>query len=75
MIAISLRENLSIKYEDVSNLVFTKCMAAQYAVRSTVNMPLNHPPCELAFGRDMILLIPSKISWTKLFQRKQDRIM
>ena len=60
MIAISLRENPPVKYEDVSNLVFTKCKAAQYAVRFTVNMSLNHTPGELAFGRDMILPIPSK---------------
>ena len=74
MIATSLCENPPIKYEDISNLVFDKCMAAQYDVRSTVNMSINHTPGELAFGRDMILPIPSKLNWNKLFQCKQDRI-
>ena len=51
MIAISLCENPPVKYEDVSNLVFTKCMSAQYAVSSTVNRSLKHTLGELAFGR------------------------
>ena len=69
MIAISLCENPPLKYEDVSNLVLRKCMAAQYAIRATVNMALKHTPGELAFGRDMILPIPSKVNWENLFQR------
>ena len=51
MIAISLCENPPVKYEDVSNLVFTKCMSAQYAVISTVNRSLKHTLGKLAFGR------------------------
>ena len=74
IIAISLRENPPVKYEEVSNLVFNKCTAAQYAIRSTVNISLKHTPGELAFGRDMILPIPSKVNWKDLFQRKQDVI-
>ena len=69
MIAISLLENPPVKYEDVSNLVFSKCISAQYAVRSTVNTSLKHTPGELAFGRDMALPIPSNINWQDLFQR------
>ena len=57
VIAISLCENPPVKYEDISSLVFTKCMAAQYAVRSTVNTSLNFAPGELAFGRDMMMPI------------------
>ena len=34
-------------------------------------MTLKHTPGELAFGRDMILPIPSKVNWGNLFQRKQ----
>ena len=49
-------------------------MAAQYAIRATINMTLKHTPGELAFGRDMILPVPSKIDWEDLFQRKQDVI-
>ena len=75
MIAISLCENPPIKYEDISSLVFNKYMAAQYAVRSIVNSSLNHTPGELAFGRDMIMPIPSKVNWPILFERKQERIM
>ena len=71
MIAISLRENPPLKYEDVSNLVLRKCMAAQYAIRATINMTLKHTTGELAFGRDMILPIPSKVNWENLFQHKQ----
>ena len=74
MIAISLRENPPLKYEDVSNLVLRKCMAAQYAIRATINMTLKHTPGELAFGRDMILPVPSNINWAHSFQRKQDVI-
>ena len=51
MIAISLYENHPVKYEDVSNLVFSKCMSAQYAVRSTVNRSLKHTPGELGFWK------------------------
>ena len=71
MIAISLRQNLPSKYEDVSNLVFRNCMAAQYAVRTTVNMTLKHTPGELAFGRDMILPVSSNVNYEQLFQHKQ----
>ena len=71
MIANSLRENPRVKYEDVLNLVFTKYMASQYVIRSTVNMSLKHRPEELAFERDMILPISIKINWIKLFQQKQ----
>ena len=74
MIAIILRETPPLKYEDVSNLVLRKCMAAQYAIRTTINMTLKHTPGELAFGRDMILSVPSKIDWEHLFQRKQNVI-
>ena len=75
MIAISLKENPPIKFEDVLSLVFTKCMAAQYAIRSTVNaISLNKTPGELAFGRDMILQIPSNVNWEELFKCKQTRI-
>ena len=74
MIAISLRENPPQKYEEVSTLVFRKCMAAQYAIRSTINMTLQHTPGELAFGRDMLVPVPSKIDWKQILLRKQDVI-
>ena len=74
-IAISLRENPPAKYEDISNLFFTKCMAVQHTIsRSIVNMTLKHKPGELAFGRDMILPISSDINWKYLFQCKQINI-
>ena len=66
MIAISLRENPPRNFEDVSTLIFRKCMAAQYAVRATVNTTLKYTPGELAFGRDMILPLASVlVSYTK----------
>ena len=74
MIAISLCENPPVKYEDVSNLVFTKCMSAQYAVRSTVKRSLKYTPGELAFERDMNLPVPSTANWQELFQRKKELI-
>ena len=74
MVAISLRENPPKKYDDISTLVFTKCMATQYVIRATVNMTLQHTPGELAFCRDMILPIPSNINWENLFQHKQNII-
>ena len=74
MIAISLRENPQRNFEDVSTLIFRKCMAAQYAVRATVNTILKYTPGELAFGRDMILPVTSTINWNHLFQRKQNVI-
>ena len=73
-IAISLRENPPLKYEEVSTLVFRKCMATQYAIRSTINMTLKHTPGELAFGRDMLMSIRSQIDWKQLLSRKQDVI-
>ena len=68
MIAISLRENPPRKYEEVSTLVFRKCMAAQYSIRSSINMTLQHTPGKLAFGRDMLLPVPSRVDWKQLFQ-------
>ena len=59
MIAISKRENPPLKYEDVSNLLLRKCIAAQYAIKAIINMTLKHTPGELAFGRDMILPMQS----------------
>ena len=75
MITISLRENPPLKYEDVSNLVLRKCMATQYVIRATINLTLKHTHGELAFGRDMILPVPSKVNWENLFQRKQNIIL
>ena len=40
MIAISLRENPPNKFEEVSSLVHSMCMTAQYAIRATVNTTL-----------------------------------
>ena len=74
MIAISLRENPPLKYEEVSTLVLRNCMAAQYSIQSTINMTLKHTPGELAFGRDMLLPVPSQINWQQLLQRKQNII-
>ena len=74
MIAISLCENPPLKYEEVSTLVFRKCMAAQYLIRSTINMTLKHTPGGLAFGRDILLPVPSQIDWQQLLQRKQSII-
>ena len=74
MIAISLWENPPHRYEEVSTLVFRKCMTAQYSIRSTVNTTLKHTPGELAFGRDMMLPFASKVDWSNIFQRKQDII-
>ena len=54
MIVISLRENLSKKYEYISSLIYKKCMVAQYAIRGTVHTTLQHTPGELAFKKGMI---------------------
>ena len=71
MIAISLRENPPQKYEEVSTLVFRKCMAAQYSIRSTVNTTLKHTPGELAFGRKrQSYLLLSRSSFGVIHWRK-----
>ena len=74
MIAIGIRENPPRNFEDVFTLIFRKCMAAQYAVRTTANTTLKYTPGELVFGRDMILPVTSNIYWNQLFQRKQNVI-
>ena len=74
MIVISLQENPPHKYEEISTLVFRKCMAAQYAIRSTVNTTLKNTPGEWTFGRDMLLPFPSNVNWPNLFRRKHDII-
>ena len=74
MIAISLRENPPNKFEEISSLVHNKCMAAQYAIRATVNTTLKNTPGELAFGRNMLHPFPSKIDWSQLLKHKQERI-
>ena len=74
MLAISLRENPPSKFEEVSTLVHSKCMAAQYAIRATVNTSLKHTPGELAFGRSMLHPFPSTVNWSQLLKDKQKRI-
>ena len=74
MIAISLRENPPNKFEEISSLVHSKCMAAQYAIRATVNTTLQNTPGELEFGRNMLHPFPSKIDWSQLLKQKQERI-
>ena len=49
-------------------------MATKYAIRVTINMTLQYTSDGLAFGRDMILHIPSNINWKHSFQRKQNII-
>ena len=74
MIAISLRKNPPNKFEEVSSLVNSKCMAAQYAIRATVNTTLKNTPAELAFRRNMLYPFPSKVDWSQLLKHKQERI-
>ena len=50
MLAISLRENPPKRYEDLSNLVHRKSMAAQYAVRATMHPTLKYTSGELVFN-------------------------
>ena len=49
-------------------------MAAQYSIKSTTNMTFKHTPGELAFGRDMLLTVPSQINWQQILQHKQNII-
>ena len=44
MIAISIQENPPYSFEQVSSLVYRKCMAAQYAIRSSVHTTLKYSP-------------------------------
>ena len=74
MITISLRENPPNKFEEVSSLVYSKCMTSQYAIRATVNTTLKNTPGELAFGRSMLHPFPSKIDWSKVLKHKQERV-
>ena len=70
MIAISIQENPPTSFEQVSSLVYRKCMAAQYAIRSTVNTTLKYSPGELAYGRNMLLPFSTPLDWHELLQRK-----
>ena len=49
-------------------------MAAQYAIRATVNTTLKNTPGELAFGRSMLHPFPSKVDWSQLLQHKKERV-
>ena len=71
MIAISLRENSPQKFEEVSNLIHRKCMAAQYTIRATVHSSLKYTPGELGFHRDMLHPFSSKIDWKQIIEGKQ----
>ena len=71
MIAITLKENPPHKFEEVSNLIHRKCMAAQYAIRATVHTALKYTPGELAFNRDMLHPFPSKVNWKQIIDDKQ----
>ena len=64
MLVISLRENPPNIFEEVSTLVPSKCMAAQYAIRATVNTTLKNTPGELAFERNMLHPFPSRVNWS-----------
>ena len=74
MLAISLRENPPNKFEEVSTLVHSKWMAAQYAIRATVNITLKKTPGKLAFGRNMLHPFPSRVNWSQLLKDKTEQI-
>ena len=74
MLAISLRENPPNKFEEVSTLVHSKCIAAQYAIRATVNTTLKHTPGKLAFGRNKLHPFSSRVNWSQLLKDKQRKI-
>ena len=48
--------------------------ACCYAIRSTYHTTLEATPCQLVFGRDMLLPIQFKARWAYITLRKQDRI-
>ena len=70
MVVISLRENPPNKFEERSSLVHSKCMAAQYAIRATVNTTLQNIPGELAFRRNMLHPFSSKINWSSINKKE-----
>ncbi len=74
MIAISIQENPPNSFEQVFSLVYRKCMAAQYAFRSTVHTTLKYSPGELAYGRNMLLPFSAQVNWPDLLQHKQNTI-
>ena len=49
--------------------------ACCYAIRSTYHTTLEGIPCQLVFGRDMLLPIQFKARWAYITLRKQDRIV
>ena len=45
-----------------------------FAILSTTNSKKGYSPCQLIFGRDMIIPIKHRVDWELLRQRKQTQI-
>ena len=73
-ITISLKENPSTSFEEVSSLIHRKCASAQFAIGATVHSHNKLSPSEMAFGRYMLYPFSRQVDWQQILNRKQDII-
>ena len=71
MISMSVHENPPTTPEEASNLIKSKCTAAQSAMRASIHIVLRHQPGALAFGRNMIAPFTNRVNWDDLINWKQ----
>ena len=74
MLAISIQENPPKSYEEAANLVQSKCMTTQFALRATIHSIMKISPGELAFGRNILNPFSPQINWVEMLQDKQRTI-
>ena len=72
IIAVSLRENPSQSFEEVSPLIQHKCAAAQFAIRTTIHSQTKLSPGEMAFGRNILYPFSKQVNWDELLRNKQE---
>ena len=73
-IAISLRENPSQSFEEVSSLIQRKCVAAWFTICATIHSQTRLPPWEMVFWRHALYPFSKQVDWNELLERKQNII-
>ena len=71
IISISLIQNPPTSFEEVSSMVYRKCVSAQFAIRATRHSQHKFSPGEMAFGRHTRLPFSVQINWDDILRRKQ----
>ena len=71
MIAMAMQENPFTNIDEARDIILQKCMAAQFANRSSIHKIIKLQPGQLAFGRDMLAPFTNQVDWDELINQCQ----